>query len=187
MVAAMSKAEDTADGMSKVGIGQPVLRFEDRHLLTGEGRFIDDVNLPGGLRRYSARAVPGVLADYTGADVVVDGLGTTAPNVLRKRPYGTPMFVRSHPGLSRRLSANLATPLAMVLAETCARASDAAELIVVEYNERPSITDTVQSTKDKSPCGRHVLAISPIFSKRVIDRRLRPHSPVPQGLSDDAI
>jgi carbon-monoxide dehydrogenase large subunit len=57
------------------------------------------------------------------------------------------MFVRSHPGLSRRLSANLATPLAMVLAETCARASDAAELIVVEYNERPSITDTVQSTK----------------------------------------
>ena len=35
----------------------------------------------------------------------------------------------------------------MVLAETCARASDAAELIVVEYNERPSITDTVQSTK----------------------------------------
>ena len=47
MVAAMSKAEDTADVMSKVGIGQPVLRFEDRRLLTGEGRFMDDVNLPG--------------------------------------------------------------------------------------------------------------------------------------------
>ena len=33
--------------MSKYGIGQPVLRFEDARLLRGQGRFINDVNLPG--------------------------------------------------------------------------------------------------------------------------------------------
>ena len=33
--------------MSKYGIGQPVLRFEDPRLLRGQGRYINDVNLPG--------------------------------------------------------------------------------------------------------------------------------------------
>ena len=33
--------------MSKYGIGQPVLRFEDPRLLRGQGRFINDFNLPG--------------------------------------------------------------------------------------------------------------------------------------------
>ena len=33
--------------MSKYGIGQPVLRFEDPRLLRGQGRFVNDVNLPG--------------------------------------------------------------------------------------------------------------------------------------------
>ena len=65
--------------MSKYGIGQPVLRFEDARLLRGQGRFINDVNLPGqayavfvrsphahanirGIDTSAAAAAPGVVA-----------------------------------------------------------------------------------------------------------------------------
>src|SRR3979409_2448961 len=77
--------------MSKYGIGQPVLRFEDPRLLRGQGRFINDVNLPGQAPAVSARSphahakiraidfeeakkAPGVVAVYTGHDVAADGL-----------------------------------------------------------------------------------------------------------------
>ena len=78
--------------MSKYGIGQPVLRFEDPRLLRGQGRYINDVNLPGQVHAVfvrsqhahariksidvaEARQSPGVLAVYTGHDVAADGLG----------------------------------------------------------------------------------------------------------------
>ena len=76
--------------MSKYGIGQPVLRFEDPRLLRGQGRYINDVNLPGqtyavfvrsphahalikSIDVEAARRSSGVLAVYTGHDVVADG------------------------------------------------------------------------------------------------------------------
>ncbi|MBT6911166.1 MAG: xanthine dehydrogenase family protein molybdopterin-binding subunit, partial [Rhodospirillaceae bacterium] len=88
--------------MTKFGIGQPVKRFEDPRLLSGKGRFINDVNLAGqayavmlrsphanariiALDTSSARAAPGVLAVYTGADIAAAGLGTMTPAVQRKR------------------------------------------------------------------------------------------------------
>ncbi len=73
-------------------IGQPVPRKEDARLLTGRGRFSDDVNMPGQAYAHMLRAphaharivrvdttaahdVPGVIAVLTGADVHADGLG----------------------------------------------------------------------------------------------------------------
>ena len=75
----------------KFGIGQPLRRFEDERLLTGRGRYQDDVVLPrqawcvfvrsphahariGGIDAAAARAAPGVLAVYTGEDYRNDGL-----------------------------------------------------------------------------------------------------------------
>jgi xanthine dehydrogenase molybdopterin-binding subunit B len=72
-------------------IGKPLRRKEDLRLLTGGGRYSDDVNLPGQAYAYvlrsphaharirridttAARAIPGVLAVLTGADVTADGL-----------------------------------------------------------------------------------------------------------------
>ncbi|MGE3712235.1 MAG: xanthine dehydrogenase family protein molybdopterin-binding subunit, partial [Hyphomicrobiaceae bacterium] len=74
------------------GIGMPVPRKEDRRLLTGNGRFSDDVTMPGEayavmlrsphaharitrVETANARSVPGVIAVLTGADVLADGLG----------------------------------------------------------------------------------------------------------------
>jgi CO/xanthine dehydrogenase Mo-binding subunit len=85
---------------TKFGIDQPVRRFEDSRLLTGRGRFQDDVALPGqtyavfvrsphaharidGIDTSAARAAPGVLAVYTGQDYAADGLGMPRANMPR--------------------------------------------------------------------------------------------------------
>src|SRR5213078_1003662 len=84
------------------GIGQPVRRREDLRLLTGNGRYSDDVNLPGQayavmvrsphahalIRRIdagAALAMPGVLGVLTAEDVVADGL-QALPNIANSHP-----------------------------------------------------------------------------------------------------
>src|SRR5258707_9458068 len=76
----------------KFGIGQPVRRFEDQTLITGKGRYTDDIRFEkmahavvvrataahANIRRIdtgTARAMPGVLLVLTGKDVAADGLG----------------------------------------------------------------------------------------------------------------
>ena len=105
--------------MSKYGIGQPVLRFEDPRLLRGQGRYINDVNLHGqayavfvrsphahanirSIDVEEAKKAPGVLAVYTGHDVVADGLGMPKANMPRKRPDGKPMYAPQRPPLDHR-------------------------------------------------------------------------------------
>ena len=148
--------------MNKFGIGQPVKRFEDGRLLTGKGRFINDVNLAGqayamvvrsphaharivAMDTSAAAAAPGVLAVYTGEDVAADGLGTMAPTVKRTRPDGSPMFARSHPGLAMGWVRYVGDPFALVVAQSLMQAKDAAELIDVEFDDLPSVTDTAQA------------------------------------------
>src|SRR3954453_2144098 len=80
-------------GNMRFGAGQPVKRLEDPRLLTGKGHFIDDKAAEGTLWLHilrsppaharlksidtaAARALPGVEAIYTGADLVADNIGT---------------------------------------------------------------------------------------------------------------
>src|SRR6202162_4721090 len=133
-------------GMSQFGIGQPVPRFEDRRFLRGEGRFQNDVNLPGqahgvvvrsphaharirALDLGPAQAAPGVLAVYTGDDLAAAGFGTMGVPFQRKRPDGSPMFARAHLGLAQGTVRFVGEPVAVVVAETVAEAPDAAELV----------------------------------------------------------
>src|SRR5262245_66214586 len=79
--------------LAKFGIGQPVLRSEDPVLVRGQGRFTDDVSVPGqayaviirsrhahgiirGIKTEAACGMPGVLGVYTGADLLAAGYGT---------------------------------------------------------------------------------------------------------------
>jgi len=145
--------------MGQFGIGQGVKRFEDQRLLRGEGRFNDDVNLPGQARAVMVRSVhaharirsidtskareaPGVLAVLTGADVAKDGLGTMQMTLRRKRPDGSPMFAPPHRGLAQDRVRYVGDPLAIAVAETLAQAEDAAELVHVDYEPLPSVTST---------------------------------------------
>src|SRR5438067_9097751 len=93
----------------KFAIGQPVPRSEDPVLLRGEGHYADDVSLPGqayavmlrspyahGVIRHiktgAARAMPGVLAIYTAADLAKGGIGALPPRQVMNNRDGTPML-----------------------------------------------------------------------------------------------
>src|SRR5271167_387382 len=115
----------------KFGIGQPVPRFEDPRLLRGEGRFINDLVVPGmaqiayvrsphaharivSIDSTAALAAPGVLGVFAIEDLERDGVGATAPSLKRSRPDGKPMFWRAHPGLAKGMVRHVGDPVAIV-------------------------------------------------------------------------
>jgi carbon-monoxide dehydrogenase large subunit len=127
----------------RFGIGQPVPRTEDPRLLRGEGRYTDDVKLPGqayavfvrsrhahgvirGIAADEARAMPGVLAIYTGADLDAAGFGTLKCMLPANNRDGTPMHQPAWPALATDRVRYLGDALACVVAETVAQAKDAA-------------------------------------------------------------
>ncbi len=139
----------------KYGIGQSVSRFEDPRLLRGEGRYINDLVLPGmahiayvrsphararidRVDASAALALPGVLGVFTVEDLERDGVGTTAPSLKRSRADGRPMFWRAHPGLAKGLARYVGDPVAIVVAESHALAKDAAEQVTVDYAPEPA-------------------------------------------------
>lgn len=154
--------------MGKFGIGQGVRREEDPRLLTGRGYYVNDVNLPGqaythilrsphahadirSIDTTAAKAAPGVLAVFVGADVVADGLGFPGMPAKWKRPDGTPMKYRPQPPLATDRVRYVGDPVAMVIAETINQARDAAELIDIDFGMLPSITNTAQTVKADAP------------------------------------
>jgi len=154
--------------MGEFGIGQAIKRFEDVRLLRGEGRYQHDVNLPGQVQAVVVRSphaharirsidtsaalrAGGVLAVFTGADVMRDGLGTMRMTLKRKRPDGSPMFASPHRALTPGRVRYVGDPVALVIAETLAQAQDAAELVDVDYDPLPSVTSTAEATLPGSP------------------------------------
>jgi carbon-monoxide dehydrogenase large subunit len=154
--------------MGQFGIGQPVRRFEDKRLLSGLGRFQNDNNLPGQAYGYvlrsphshaamraidlrAALAAPGVLAIYTGDDLAAAGMGMMGVPFQRKRPDGSPMFWRAHRGLAEGRVRYVGEPIAFIVAETLAEAKDAAELVEIDFDILPSVTDTAEAAAGKHP------------------------------------
>ncbi len=141
--------------MQTYGVGQPVTRTEDPVLLRGEGRYTDDLNEPGqayaymvrsqyahgiikGIDATAAKAMPGVLAVYTGHDLKAYGNHKcVAP--LNNRD-GTPMLKpvrRSLPTDKVRFGGD---PIACVIADTYFHARDAAEAVEVDIEELPAVS-----------------------------------------------
>ena len=152
--------------MGEFGIGQPVRRFEDKRLLSGNGHFQNDNSLLGQAYAYvlrsphahariraldltEANAAPGVALIMTGDDLVEAKLGIMGVPFQRKRPDGSPMFARAHLGLAQDTVRYVGEPVAFVVAETLAQAKDAAELIDIDYEVLPSVTDTAEAAEGK--------------------------------------
>src|SRR6195256_2057560 len=147
--------------MAVQAIGQRVRREEDFRLLTGRGRYVDDVPAIGphgepAARGYvlrspyaharivsidaePAKAAPGVLAVLTGADLKRRGLGTLRPLVPRRKKNGGPGFVCPQPLLAQDYVRYVGDPVAFIVAGTLNQAKDAAELIQVAYEPLPAI------------------------------------------------
>ncbi|MGE0873487.1 MAG: xanthine dehydrogenase family protein molybdopterin-binding subunit [Burkholderiales bacterium] len=149
-------------------IGRSVRRIEDAKLLAGQGRFTDDVNLPGQAHaafvrsphahaRFSAidtaaaLAAPGVIAVLTGADVVAAGLGAIPFTALHKRPDGAAMTVPPRLPLTADVARFVGDAVAMVVAETRNQARDAAELVEVDWEPLPAVANLEATARGDAP------------------------------------
>ncbi|MEE8333177.1 MAG: xanthine dehydrogenase family protein molybdopterin-binding subunit, partial [Alphaproteobacteria bacterium] len=154
--------------MGEYALGQPVPRSEDPRLLTGGGRYVDDVELPDTCIGYILRSphahatinaintdaaarAPGVLTVLTGADWAADGHGSLPVGSGRKRPDGSPLYAPPLPALVNDRVRRVGDYVALVVAETLNQAKDAAELIEVDYTSLPAITSTADAPKDGAP------------------------------------
>ena len=128
-------------------IGKSVLRVEDQKFLTGEGRFIDDLSLPGELHCaivrsphphagvLSIRAPDGVLM-LTGEDMAADGVRPMRCGWVLPGMAEPPRFA-----LARGTVRHVGEPVAAVFAATRLAAEDAAERVEVEYEPLPLISN----------------------------------------------
>ena len=163
-------ARDTLHEWSlrQFGIGQPVPRKEDPRLLRGEGRYSDDVSLPGQVyaaivrSRYAhgvirkidteeARSMPGVLAVYTAGDIDAAGFGTFKCVIGFPNRDGTPMRAPAWTALASDKVRYVGDAIACVVAETPVQAKDAAEAVVAEIDPLPAVTDAKAAAEPGAP------------------------------------
>jgi carbon-monoxide dehydrogenase large subunit len=158
--------QDSANTRSAYGIGEPVKRKEDSQLLRGHGRYTDDVNLPNQAFAYvlrstiahgriksigidAAKAMPGVLAIYTGADM--KQYGTIQSGLPFKSRDGSDMKKPGKSMLSSDKVRYVGDPIACVVAETIAQAKDASEAIEVDIEMLPVVTKPDQAVASGAP------------------------------------
>jgi carbon-monoxide dehydrogenase large subunit len=157
-------------------IGRPLRRTEDDRLLRGRGRFSDDAVLPGqahaamvrsphpharlvAIEVERARAMPGVLGVFTGADLVADGLRpiphspvpANRHDLKLRAPDGGAVFAGPHVLLPTDRARHAGEAVAMVVAETRAQAEDAADLVRVTWAPLPSVLDTGAAADGRGP------------------------------------
>src|SRR6266852_5788914 len=158
-------------------IGTPLRRKEDARLITGTGRFSDDLCAPGqcwlavvrsphpharirGVDFSKARTMPGVLGTYSGADCLADKLKPIPHDPVPKTRYdmklhapgGGAVFIGPHMLLPADTARHVGEAVAAVVAETQAQALDAAEAVAVDYEELPFVLHSEDAmTSDALP------------------------------------
>jgi len=157
----------TLDSM-KFGIGQPVPRQEDPTLLQGQGRYTDDINLPGqvyavivrsqvahgvikGIDTEQAKAMPGVLGVWTGAELNAAGYGPLKTLMMVPNRDGTPMKTPTRHSLATDKVRFVGDPVAVVVAETPDQAKDAAEAVMLDIETLPAVTDIRAAAEADAP------------------------------------
>ena len=160
--------------------GASIKRSEDPRILTGAGRYVDDIKLPGMLHAAflrsplahgrvlsvdvsAARALPGVVAVLTGADL--EAMTVQAPDPLLS------LFSTGGPTPEFTLLATdkvrfVGDPVAVVIAESRYLAEDGCELVEVEYDDLPPVVNAAFALDPSSP---------PLFAN-LGDNISRPHS-----------
>src|SRR5438552_8776910 len=152
--------------MSSHGIGERVQRTEDPVLLRGQGRYTDDVNEPRqayawivrsqyahgvlkGIAVEKAKAMPGVLAIYTAADLAAYGPHKCALDF--KMRDGTLMKRPVRRSLAEGKERYVGDPVACVVAETALQAKDAAEAVELDIEPLPAVALASEAARPGAP------------------------------------
>ena len=142
-------------------VGQPVRRFEDHRLLTGQGSFVDDMKLPGLLHTVVLRSLhahatirsidvsganrlPGVVAVITAADI--QDLDVHMPT--RSSIDDVELTPPRHPVLASDKVCYVGQAVALIIAEDPYTAADALEQVLVDYEVLPAVTDPYQAMEE---------------------------------------
>ena len=157
-------------------IGQSPRRKEDLRLLTGKGRYSDDMNLPGqayaimlrsahaharirGITTALAQRAPGVLAVLTGQDMLADGLKPIPHAVWSGHPAEMPLpntdgsaaTAAPHYPMAVDQALHVGDIVAMIVATSIVAAKDAAELVSVDYHPLPSVSHALTAAESSAP------------------------------------
>jgi carbon-monoxide dehydrogenase large subunit len=159
---------ENAIALQKYGVGQPVRRKEDDTLVRGKGRYTDDFSLPGqayawivrsshahGILRKvdvsAAKAMPGVLGAWTGADLAAENYGPFSCGLPLKNRDGTPLLQTNRTTLATDRVRFVGDAVAYVVAETLAQARDAAEAVELDIEALPAVTSAEEATQPGAP------------------------------------
>ncbi|MBW8447940.1 MAG: xanthine dehydrogenase family protein molybdopterin-binding subunit [Arenimonas sp.] len=154
--------------MGVEGIGARVTRKEDKRFLTGKGRYTDDMVVPGmkfayfvrspyaharitGVDATAAKAMPGVIDVLDGKQLLADGIGNIICGWMIHSKDGTPMKMGAWRPLAVDTVRYVGDAVAIVVADTYGEACDAAEAVVVDYDELPVVTEAVTALGAGAP------------------------------------
>lgn len=154
--------------MGVEGIGARVVRKEDKRFITGKGRYVDDIKLMGMTHAYFIRSphahakvkkidssaaleMPGVVAVLTGQQLVDDKVGNLICGWAITSKDGSPMKMGAWPAMAPETVRFVGQAVAVVIAESKNLARDAAEAVVVEYEELPAVADMKAAIKAGAP------------------------------------
>ena len=154
--------------MGVEGIGASVVRKEDKRFITGKGRYVDDIKLPGmtyasfvrsphahakvrSINTSAALKMPGVVAVLNGRQLVDDKVGNLICGWAITSKDGSPMRMGAWPAMAPETVRFVGQAVAVVIAESKNLARDAAEAVVVDYEELPAVVDIRAAIKPGAP------------------------------------
>src|SRR3954470_24930142 len=153
---------------ARFGASRSQKRLEDARLLTGKGRYSDDLEFPrqcwlvlvrsphahakiSTIDLGAARAAKGVIAAYTMAELRADGVGHIPFPPLFKRADGSPMTAPLRTPLAEGTVYYVGQAVAAIVAETRVQAQDAAELVDIGYEDQPCVVDAKAAIAPDAP------------------------------------
>src|ERR1700729_3540562 len=154
--------------MGVEGIGASVVRKEDRRFITGKGRYVDDIKLLGMTHAHFIRSphahakvknidtsaamkMPGVVGVLTGQQIVDDKIGNLICGWAITSKDGSAMKMGAWPAMAPETVRFVGQAVAVVIAETRNQAKDAAEAVVVDYEELPAVVDMRDAVASGAP------------------------------------
>ncbi|RVC78912.1 xanthine dehydrogenase family protein molybdopterin-binding subunit [Mesorhizobium sp. M4A.F.Ca.ET.022.05.2.1] len=150
------------------GVGARVARKEDKRFITGAGRYVDDMVVPGmkhaafvrsphahaqikKIDVKKAQAMPGVIGVLTGKELKADGIGNLICGWMIHSKDGTPMKMGAWSPLAVDKVRYVGDAVVIVVAETKGQARDAAEAVEISYKELKAVVDATKALEKGAP------------------------------------
>lgn len=150
------------------GVGARVARKEDKRFITGGGRYVDDMVVPGMKHAVfvrsphahaqikkidvkKAQTMPGVIGVLTGKELKADGIGNLICGWMIHSKDGSPMKMGAWSPLAVDKVRYVGDAVVIVVADTKGQARDAAEAVDITYKELKAVVDATKAIQPGAP------------------------------------